>query len=71
VEREARPSERSLHELVSAAVQRCGRARADSRALVEEHERLDLALRDTLEAIRRRRRAAQRPKRSETDRSRA
>jgi hypothetical protein len=68
VEREAPHSARSLHELVSAAVWRCGRARAHSRALIEEHERLDRALGDTLDAIRRRR-AAQLAKRSETDSS--
>jgi hypothetical protein len=57
----------SLHQLVGAAIERSSRAREESRALIEDHERLDRALRDTLMAIDQRR--AQRPRRSETDRS--
>jgi hypothetical protein len=57
----------SLHQLVSTALERGTRAQADSRALIDDHDRLERALRETLTAIRRRRGAAPPPARSETD----
>lgn len=58
-----------MHQLIDAAVERGARAHEQSRGLIEDNARVRRSVRDTLDAIHERRRAGERPKRSETDRS--
>jgi hypothetical protein len=60
----------SLHQLIDAALERGARAHDYSRGLIEDNARVSRAVRDTLDAIHERRRRAEDPKRSETDRYR-
>ncbi|HWM10123.1 MAG TPA: hypothetical protein VNO82_12305 [Solirubrobacteraceae bacterium] len=58
----------SLHERLAVALDRCMRAQEHAGALIEESLRVETALHSTLHELHERRDAAQRAKRSETDR---